>query len=314
MLKIIMVILSVCAILGAQANASEKTKVAQAKGNPAKPAGNIGKTKTPMVDATLENKPFPGEFEFKGLSIGQLRDGVFSSAEKKRIILQHPSKLEIVGFLPQTYPHVQSTDFAFFACSKKLGEPLEKAYEQELSRKRRETMRALNVSPTSRNLREAELEIRYAASEATKAVDMDEFWVRAKDAAKASYAECPDTIANRRITSNTLGFYKDQLGLIEIIFEDKDFNTVLEGLTEKYGQPFKIDKSQLNIKLTGAPSSYVSALWKDSKGNVLTIQNHEQDGSVFREKGILTIGSPDFAERLAKERKNAGVIPAVKDL
>ena len=282
--------------------------------------------KNPVEKRLIKPEPvrnvFQGEFEFKGLAIGKSKEETFSDPATGRIVLQEPSPNQIKGFLSLGTPkNIKSADFVNYACSKELGAAISNAYSSKLDRKvsdakddidnelaeAKEFIRKYDRRPDMTRARNAIDNMRRYAEER-------ESFKQALRASDSAFGECTDTIANRRVESIFLSFYKDHIGAITILFDAKDFDTILSGLTDKYGQPYGSDKTQLSLKLTGAPANFVSVQWKDSKGRFLTVQNNEQDGSIFREKGIFSITDLEYEGFLSKEKELSGVIPASRDL
>lgn len=263
---------------------------------------------------------YSGVFEFKGLVTGRTVSDVFSGKEPGRTIITDPSLHVLRGFMPiRTKKSTVSHDFVDYVCSKVIGAEYVRVYEADIKKRlwegKKDFEEQMDEARRSRSLFGPDLSRAEFALNYVKRIAAEETeWYRAKKESDTAYGECVDTIANRRIETMHLSFYKELLGSILIVFDPKDFATVLAGLTEKYGQPQKSDKTQLHIKFSGAPSSFVVADWKDSKGNQLTLRSHEQDGSVYREQGILRISFPEFDIQFAKEIERSGVVPAAKDL
>ena len=279
----------------------------------------------------VENKKeidviYSGVFDFKGESIGLTYDSLFGSSGKKNRIYLGDMR-EVVGYLKIDRPkEVKSEDFSYFICSKELGAIHSKGKSDELRRKRIEAQKndalaeieGLKPKPSYQSYVDRFEEMKRLRDKtlyAEKLAIQEEVqWFNVLKNSETGWLECTDTIANRRILVNVLEFYNDVLGRITVVFDSKDFSVVLAGLTEKYGQPNMVRQAQLNYKLSGAPTGFTRAVWKDSKGSLLVVQSHEQDGDVFREKAFLNIVDPGYLEKLEQEKSSNGVVPASKDL
>lgn len=135
---------------------------------------------------------------------------------------------------------------------------------------------------------------------------------------KTRYTDDPDgchfTLANRPVESAELYFISDQLGDMLVKFEDKYFETVNVGLTEKFGNPYSEERTPLKNRLTGSESSYVVKIWASGKGRGLILTNHDRNGDSYLPRGVLQLVDRNFNDAREADSTALGGKPDKKDI
>lgn len=125
---------------------------------------------------------------------------------------------------------------------------------------------------------------------------------------------CPFTLANRPVESADFYFSSDQLGDMFVKFEDKYFETVDAGLTEKFGMPYSEERTPLKNRLTGTESSYIVKIWASGKGRGLILTNHDRNGDSYLPQGTLQLVDRNFHDAREADSTALGGKPDKKDI
>ena len=135
---------------------------------------------------------------------------------------------------------------------------------------------------------------------------------------KTQYTDDPDgclfTLANRPVESAEFYFRSDQLGDMLVKFEDKYFETVDVGLTEKFGSPYSEERTPLKNRLTGNESSNIVKIWASGKGRGLILTNHDRNGDSYLPKGVLQLVDRNFLDAREADSTTRGGKPDKKDI
>lgn len=131
---------------------------------------------------------------------------------------------------------------------------------------------------------------------------------------EGAHGECKTTLANRKVKDMSIVFHNNALARIRIEFNEDDFEEVLHGLREKFGEPLIINETDLRRSLTGVGSKYYEIAWTNQKGDVLSLDSHERDGSSYRPKGIMDLSTKGHHEALDVDQKRHGKKSAREDL
>lgn len=256
---------------------------------------NLGKTNKTTVSY------YQGEFELKGMKLGATYNEIFK--EERKVLLGFPvlsafNPSEFHGYILDKNPIPKQEHHTYYTCSSTIGDEFLSKRNSHLEKLRQEVESSIAHSTALLNAKAISVRdytasinrYRFEMIEIEKNIQFSELI-----GSNGMLGSCEEKLIGNKVIEANLAFENGDMLLnsISLKFSSKDFESVLNVLIQKYGEPtfknFKIRK----IEQRDILDKIMITSWENESGDQIFLSN-SSDGHPAPGVSLLTLKSKKY--------------------